>query len=245
MFRLPWYAPRDGAPAEAAPPGRVRGLPAAARRGRGDRRHRAVPLLGRRVDRPRVRLGPVRQPVEPGPLRGRLVGRVGGGGRRAPRGRRGRHRRRRQRAPARRLLRRHRHEGDLRRDRDGRLHARLLGHGRDRADLPRRGRRAHLRRGADGTRADARRRTAAAGRCRPRPVVDEPRPRDRARMRRRARRRGLGARRALARGRRAPAGGSARLPDDPEPADAAAGGDRGGGARPARADEVRAPDDAP
>ncbi len=75
------------------------------------------------------------------------------------------------------------------------------------------------------TRGDGR---PAASRRRPRPVVDEPRPRDRARLRRRARRRGLGARRAVARGRRAPAGRSARLPDDPEPADADPGGDRGG-----------------
>ncbi len=142
MFRLPWYAPRDGAPSEAAPPGE-----SAVYRRLRDAGAVIVGIgqchyWGAGLDRPRVRVGPVRQPVEPRPLRGRLVGRVGRGGGRSPRCRGGRHRRRRQRPAAVRLLRRHGHEGDLRRDRDGRLHARLLGHGRDRADLPRRGRRA-------------------------------------------------------------------------------------------------------
>ena len=117
MFQLPWYAPRDGAPGEAAPPGesavyrRLRdagavivGIAQCHYWGAGSTGHASA-------------WGPLRQSVEPGALRRRIVGRISRGGRRAPGGRRGRDRWRRKRAPPLRLLRCDRDEGDVRRNR--------------------------------------------------------------------------------------------------------------------------------
>ena len=115
MFTLPWRAPRDGAPRnlQGFGPGRVRRLPAAARRGRGDRRRHQHARVRRGLDRPPLGLRAVRHPLGHGALRRRVVGRLGRRGRRAPGRGRGRHRRRRLDPLPGRLLRDHRAEAHL------------------------------------------------------------------------------------------------------------------------------------
>ena len=150
QFALPWRAPRDGAyknafGIEAGESGIFRRL-----------RDAGAVIVGRdaharvrpRFDRPHLRLRSVRKPVGHVALRRRLVGRLGGRGRGAPRGGSGRHGRRRLDSVSVRLLRSHRPEADVGPDPDRRLHSRLSLAWHRRPDLPRRRRRAPAGRGA-------------------------------------------------------------------------------------------------
>ena len=78
MFALPWRAPRDGCVRNLFGVGarRVHGLPAAARRRRGDRRRHEHARVRRRVDRPHLRLRALR--ARPGTRRAARGGSSGG-----------------------------------------------------------------------------------------------------------------------------------------------------------------------
>ena len=180
MFALPWRAPRDGSVRNltGVGAGRVGGVPAAARRGRGGRRRHEHARARRGVDRPHLGLRAVRQPVGPGALRRRVVWRLGGSRRRPPGGRRGRHRRRRVDPLSRRVLRRDGPEAHLGPGAGRRIHPRVLVDERTRAAVP----------GRRRTRACSPRRSS--GRPLERPPRAAPATRRRARLlgRRRSRR---------------------------------------------------------
>ena len=218
--------------ARARPARRLGSVPAPARRRRRGRRRRQ-PARGRPGhDRSRLAARPGGQSLEPGPLRGRVVGRVGRRGGGADGRRRGRQRQRRVDPPARRLVRRGRPQGHLRRAALRRLHRPELDAVGAGLVRPRRRRRPPAGRGDARPPAARGRRWPAARRRGAPPVLGGRRPRGRGGVCRRAGHGRPRTGRARAAHRRARAGGGQRA----RARRARRGGARRRGGRPRAAD---------